>query len=108
MTTTQQIITIAVLALGVMSTRFLPFILFPAGRPTPPFIQYLGRHLPSAVFGMLVIYCLKNLSLANSSNILVTIIAVVVTAVTHLISNSLLLSFASGTISYILLLHLIS
>ena len=46
MTLTQQIITIAMVVLGTMLTRFLPFLLFPAGRPTPPYIQYLGRVLP--------------------------------------------------------------
>lgn len=105
MTTAQQIITIAILALGVMATRFLPFILFPAGRPTPPFIHYLGQHLPSAVFGMLVIYCLKDLTLANPLNISVTLLAVVVTVVTYILSRSFLFSFAFGTISYIFLLH---
>lgn len=106
MTTAQQIITIAILAIGVMATRFLPFILFPAGRPTPPFIHYLGQHLPSAVFGMLVIYCLKDLTLANPLNISVTLLAVAVTVVTYTLSRSFLFSFAFGTISYILLLHI--
>ena len=64
MTLTQQIITIAAVVFGTMLTRFLPFLLFPAGRPTPKYIQYLGKVLPSAVFGMLVIYCLKDVLLS--------------------------------------------
>ena len=52
MTLTQQIITIGVVVLGTMLTRFLPFLLFPAGKPTPKYIQYLGKVLPAAVFGM--------------------------------------------------------
>ena len=59
MTLTQQIITIGMVVLGTMLTRFLPFLLFPAGKPTPKYIQYLGKVLPASVFGLLVIYCLK-------------------------------------------------
>ena len=42
MTVTQQLITIAVVAIGTMLTRFLPFIIFPEGKPTPKYIQYIG------------------------------------------------------------------
>ena len=56
MTYTQQLITIGMVILGTVLTRFLPFVLFPADKPTPKYIQYLGKVLPSAVFGLLVIY----------------------------------------------------
>ena len=59
MTVTQQIITILMVVLGTMLTRFLPFFLFPAGKETPKYIQYLGKALPAAVFGLLVVYSLK-------------------------------------------------
>ena len=58
MSQTQQLLTIGIIALGTMLTRFLPFLLFPAGKPTPKFIRYLGKVLPGAVFGLLVVYCL--------------------------------------------------
>ena len=53
MTLTQQIITIAMVVLGTMITRFLPFLIFPAGKETPKYIQYVGKVLPAAVFGFL-------------------------------------------------------
>ncbi len=53
---TQQIITIALCALGTMATRFLPFLLFSSRKPTPGYIRYLGNALPAAIFGMLVVY----------------------------------------------------
>ena len=55
MTVTEHIITIAAVVAGTMLTRFLPFILFPAGKPAPKYIKYLGKFLPAAVFGMLMI-----------------------------------------------------
>ena len=68
MTISQQIITVAAVVIGTVLTRFLPFILFPAGKPIPKYIRYLGQVLPAAVFGLLVIYCLKNVNfLAEAS-----------------------------------------
>ena len=84
MSVTEQIITIAVVALGTMLTRFLPFLLFPAGKPTPRYVQYLGKALPGAVFGLLVVYCLKNVSLLSGSHGLPELIAILVVAGLHL------------------------
>ena len=55
MTMSQQVITIALCVAGTMLTRFLPFAVFNGKRPTPRYIQYLGKVLPGAVFAMLVI-----------------------------------------------------
>ena len=63
MTLSQQIITIAMCVLGTMLTRFLPFAVFSSKRPTPPYIQYLGKVLPGAIFSMLVVYCLRGVDL---------------------------------------------
>ena len=84
MSITEQIITIAAVVLGTMLTRFLPFLLFPAGKPTPRYVQYLGKALPGAVFGLLVIYCLKNVSLLSGSHGLPELIAIMVVAGLHL------------------------
>ena len=100
MTLTQQIITIAMCVLGTMATRFLPFIIFNEKRRTPEFVQYLGKFLPSAVFGMLVIYCLKNVSLFHGTHGLPEGIAILVT-------RNMLISIAGGTICYLLLLHFV-
>ena len=84
MSVTEQIITIAAVVLGTMLTRFLPFLLFPAGKPTPRYVQYLGKALPGAVFGLLVVYCLKNVSLLSGSHGLPELIAILVVAGLHL------------------------
>lgn len=107
MSVTEQIITIAVVALGTMLTRFLPFLLFPAGKPTPRYVQYLGKALPGAVFGLLVIYCMKNVSLLSGSHGLPELIAILVVAGLHLWKRQMLLSIAGGTICYMLLVQLV-
>ena len=107
MTTTQHIITIAVCALATMLTRFLPFILFPAGKPTPKYIRFLGHALPGAVFSMLVVYCLKNVDILTGSHGLPELIAIVIVVVLHLWQRKMLLSIAGGTIAYMLLVQLV-
>ena len=67
MTATQQVITIGLCVLGTMLTRFLPFLVFRASKPTPKYIVYLGKVLPGAIFAMLVVYCLRNVSLTQDS-----------------------------------------
>ena len=107
MTLTQQIITIAMIVLGTLMTRFLPFLLFPAGKPTPRYIQYLGKVLPSAVFGLLVVYSLKDVSIFSGSHGIPELIAVAVVVCLHLWKRQLLLSIAGGTVCYMLLVQLV-
>lgn len=107
MTVTQQFITIAIVAVGTMLTRFLPFLIFPAGKPTPKYVQYIGKALPGAVFGLLVIYCLKNVSLLTGSHGLPELIAIAVVVLLHLWKRQMLLSIAAGTVCYMLLVQLV-
>ena len=105
MNTFQHMIIIALCALATQLTRFLPFVLFPAGKPTPKFIRYLGHALPAAVFSMLVVYCLKNVNPAAGSHGLPEAIAIAVVAGLHLWKNQTLLSIAGGTVVYMLLVQ---
>lgn len=107
MSVTQQIVTIAVVALGTMITRFLPFLIFPAGKPTPRYIQYLGKALPAAVFGLLIVYCLRNVSPLSGAHGLPELISIVAVAALHLWKRQMLLSIAGGTLCYMLLIQLV-
>ena len=107
MTIPEQIITIAICVIGTMLTRFLPFMIFSSKKPVPKYIQYLGKALPLAVFGMLVVYCLKNVSLLSGSHGIPEIIAIAVTAGLHLWKKQMLLSVAAGTFVYMLLVQLV-
>lgn len=107
MTTTQKIITIAMVVLGTMATRFLPFLLFPAGKKTPPYIQYLGKVLPAAALGMLVIYCLKDVSIFTGMHAVPELISIAVVTALHFWKRQMLLSIAGGTITYMLLVQFV-
>ena len=107
MTLTQQIVTIAMVILGTMLTRFVPFFVFPAGKPTPKYVQYLGNVLPPAVFGLLIIYCLKNVSFLTGTHGIPELISIAVVVVLHLWKRQMLLSIAGGTVCYMLLVQLV-
>jgi branched-subunit amino acid transport protein AzlD len=107
MTLSQQIITIGLCIGGTMLTRFLPFILFGENRRTPEFIQYIGKYLPPAVFGMLVVYCLRDVNVLQGTHGIPEFIAVIVTGCLHIWKRRMLLSIAGGTICYMLLLHFV-
>ena len=107
MTVSEQIITVALCVAGTMTTRFLPFVVFSSRRPTPKYVQYLGKVLPGAIFGMLVVYCLKDVSIINYSHGIPEAIAIVITILLHLWKRQMLLSIAGGTVVYMLLVQLV-
>ena len=107
MTLTQRLITIGMVILGTVLTRFLPFLVFPAGKPTPKYIQYLGTVLPSAVFGLLVVYCLKDVTLFAGSRGIPEMISIAAVAGLHIWKRQMLLSIAGGTLCYMLLVQFV-
>lgn len=107
MNVTEQMITILMVVLGTMVTRFLPFLVFPSGKPTPKYIQYLGKVLPAAVFGLLVVYCLKDVNVFGGSRGIPELISILVVVFLHFWKRQMLLSIAGGTICYMLLVQFV-
>lgn len=103
MTLSQQMITIGCIVLATMLTRFLPFLLYPEHKKVPDYIVYLGQVLPGAIFGMLVIYCLKDVSLLTGSQGIPEFIAIGVVVILHLWKRQMLISIAGGVICYMVL-----
>lgn len=106
MTVPQHIITIAMCVLATMATRFLPFLIFSRGE-TPAVIRYLGKALPAAIFGMLVVYCLKGVQLTVAPHGLPELLAILFIIALHLWRRNTLLSIGGGTLFYILLVQLV-
>lgn len=107
MTLMQQILTIAICALGTMLTRFLPFFVFREGKETPPLVSYLGAALPSAIFAMLVVYSLRSVDVFTGSHGLPEAIAILIAVGLHLWKRQMLLSIAGGTLCYMLLVQVV-
>ena len=107
MTLAQKIIIIGLAVLGTAMTRFLPFLVFPGDKPVPKYIQYLGRVLPSAVFGLLVIYCLRDVNILSGSHGIPELISIAAVAGLHLWKRQMLLSIAGGTVCYMMLVQMV-
>ena len=107
MTLIQQIITVSMVVLGTLITRFLPFIAFPAGKKTPEYISYLGKVLPAAVFGLLVVYSLKDIRILSGSHGIPEAISVTFVMLLHIWKRQMLLSIAGGTVLYMLLVQFV-
>lgn len=103
---THAALLIAVIALVTMLLRFLPFVLF-RGRETPKFIAWLGKVLPFSIMGMLVVYCLRNISFAAMPFGIPEIIAVALVAALHLWKRNTLLSIIGGTVCYMVLVQMV-
>lgn len=87
--------------------RFLPFLIFNGKQETPPYIIYLGKVLPYAIMGMLVIYCLRGISFTAAANFLPELIACAVVVLAHVWKRNTLLSIISGTVCYMLLVQFV-
>ena len=96
---------IAVMAIVTMLLRFLPFILFT--KNTPEYISYLGRVLPAALIGMLVIYCLKDVSVFAAPHGFPELIAALAVVGLQVWKRNSLLSILAGTVVYMLLVQLV-
>ena len=106
MTNLQYAWMILVMAAVTAALRFLPFLVF-RRRETPAFISYLGRALPCAVMGMLVVFCFKNVSLTAAPFGIPELIASAIVVGLHAWRRNTLLSILAGTASYMLMVQLI-
>ena len=98
----------AAILVGIMSAvtillRFLPFIVF--RKHTPSFVLYLGRVLPPAMIGLLVIYCLKDVTPAAYPHGLPELIAAAIVVVLQAWKRNSLLSILAGTVAYMVLVQ---
>lgn len=98
---------IVVATLVTMATRFLPFLIFGSGRKTPEIVTYLGKVLPCAIMGMLVVYCFKDVSFLAYPYGLPELIGCAAVAALHIWKRNSLLSIGVGTVFYMVLVQLI-
>ena len=98
---------ILVMAVVTFAIRGLPFLLFPGNKKTPPYIMYLGKVLPYAIIAMLVVYCLKEVSVISAPYGLPELIALVCIVLVHLWKRNTLLSVGDGILMYMFLVQAI-
>ena len=103
----RDILLVAVVALVTIALRFLPFWIFGESRATPPLIAHLGKVLPFAIMGMLVVYCLKDMKLAAAPFGIPEAIGCALVAGLHIWKRNTLLSIGAGTLCYMLLVQFV-
>ena len=104
MTDSQAVILILVMAVSTMTTRFLPFLVFSSRKKTPAAVKYLGKMLPAAVVGMLIVYCLKDVTPLAWPYGLPEAAAGLLSAGLYLWRRNMPLAIACGTVAYVLIL----
>lgn len=105
MTTIEIAVTIAIIALVTLATRALPFFVFGADRPLPPYIRYLNTVLPTAVIAMLVVYCLKGTSLMSAPYGMPELISLAFLTIVHRRYKKMLVSIGGSTALYMILVQ---
>lgn len=105
LTPVQTLIIIGAVMLGTMITRFLPFILFSNGKRKSAYVDYLGKVLPYAAVGLLVVYCLKSVSFMTYPYGIPEAAAIACIILLHLWKNNVLLSIGGGTVIYMVLVQ---
>lgn len=106
MTGLEQIITILIAGFATVLTRFLPFVIF-KGKKTPKALDYLGFALPCSVFGMLLVYCLKDTVVTSFPFALPEVLGLAVTSAIYLWKKNTLISIAAGTVFYMFLIQVV-
>lgn len=103
---TRALILIIVMSLVTVLIRAIPFIVF-NGKETPEYINYLGKYLPYSIIAMLVVYCIKSMSIIKSPHGLPELISIVIVALLHAWKRNTLLSIVVGTIVYMMLRQMV-
>lgn len=98
---------IAVMALVTAALRFLPFLVLGGGRKTPKIVQKLGKILPYAIMGMLVVYCLKGVNFTSAAGFVPSLIACLVVGILHVWKRNTLVSIVAGTLCYMVLVQVV-
>ena len=106
MTMFYQIVTILIAAAATLLTRFLPFLIF-QGKKIPKALDYLGFALPASVFGMILVYALKDTVVTSFPFALPEVLGLFVTSIIYLWRKNTLLSIAAGTIFYMFFVQVV-
>ena len=107
MSNVHAMLIVAVTGIVTVVLRFLPFLIFGGDRKTPAYITYLGKVLPYAIMAMLVVFCLKNVSLVSAPYGLPELISCALVVLLHVWKRNTLISIIGGTVCYMVLVQMV-
>ena len=102
-TASHSAVLVTVMSAVTVLLRFLPFLVF--RKKIPAYITYLGRVLPPAIIGMLVIYCLKDITPSVQPYGIPEFAATVCVVGMQVWRRNSLISILTGTVIYMVLIQ---
>ncbi|MDR0221657.1 MAG: AzlD domain-containing protein [Lachnospiraceae bacterium] len=102
---THSLAIIAVVAVCTLALRAAPFVVFGRHKTVPPWIHYLGEHLPAAVMATLVFYCLRGINLFTGNHGIPELAATALAVALHSWKKNILLTVAVSTIFYMIIVQ---
>ena len=100
-------IVILIMGLVTFATRIVPVLIFGRGEKVPDYIMYLGRTVPYTAMGLLIVYCLKDVSITSAPHALPEIIAMAAVIGSYLWKRNSILSVVAGTVLYMFLVQVV-
>ena len=94
---------IATMSVVTILLRALPFVVF--RKKIPPYISYLGKVLPPAMIGLLVVYCLKDITLTTRPFGIPELIAAACVVGVQVWKRNSMASILTGTAVYMVLIQ---
>ena len=98
---------ILIMGLVTLATRLLPVQIFGRGEKVPDYILYLGKVVPFTAMGLLIVYCLKDVSVVESPHGLPELISLAIVSGTYLWKRNTILSVVIGTVVYMMLVQMV-
>ncbi len=108
MNTSYAILIILIAGAATFAVRYFPFALFSKFKDKmPSSVVYLGNILPQAAITILLIYCLKGVTLSSASSYLPQTISLAAVFLLHAVKRNFILSIAAGTVIYMILVQFV-
>ena len=102
------LIILLIMGAATLATRIIPVLLFGRGDKVPEFILYLGRTVPYTAMGLLIVYCLRDVSLFSGHHALPELISLAVVTLSYLWKRNTIVSVALGTVVYMIMVQKIA
>ena len=99
------IIILLIIGAVTLATRILPVLIFGRNENIPSYILYLGKTVPYTAMGLLIVYCLKEVNIAQRPYGLPELIALSIVTGTYLWKRHTIFSVLIGTITYMILVQ---
>ena len=98
---------ILIMGLVTLATRLLPVLIFGRGEKVPDYILYLGKVVPFTAMGLLIVYCLKDVSVVETPHGLPELVSLAIVSGTYLWKRNTILSVVIGTVVYMMLVQMV-